>query len=186
MGWEELLYKPPPKKHAPRSKARKAQRLAEIKAELIARRPVPAAVLAARASDKKITYTVLPPVLNQRARLHADRVAARAAKDAAKNAVRAAKNAAKAAAEHIRGVALYVLRDPDTGDVRYVGQTTNPQVRLRTHIINPGKPIKAWMGKITSAPRMQVLAWYPHELITEAESTCIALCLENGVDLLNR
>lgn len=82
--------------------------------------------------------------------------------------------------------ALYVLRDPNTGCVRYVGQTTNPSVRLKMHTVNPGKPVRGWIDSLGGkAPIMQVLAWYPFDSIIAAENQCIALCLEHGIALLN-
>jgi len=82
--------------------------------------------------------------------------------------------------------ALYVLRDPNTGDVRYVGQTINPRVRLKMHTLNPGRPIRDWVKSLAGKPPlMQVLAWYTLSEITSAENQCIALCLEHGIALLN-
>lgn len=56
---------------------------------------------------------------------------------------------------------IYVLRDPRTGVVRYVGKADDPGVRLRGHLRYPdGRAKAAWVAELAAvgmAPVMQVV-----------------------------
>lgn len=50
-----------------------------------------------------------------------------------------------------RPVFIYALTEPDTGEVRYVGQTTNPWWRYAGYLTGrsrPGKRLQAWLADL--------------------------------------
>ena len=55
---------------------------------------------------------------------------------------------------------IYVLRDTRNGQVRYVGRTGNPTVRLSLHCSAPGPATAAWIGELRAAqlkPEMEII-----------------------------
>lgn len=44
---------------------------------------------------------------------------------------------------------VYLLKDPDTKEVRYVGVSGGPTVRLEQHINYPGPGIASWINGLT-------------------------------------
>jgi hypothetical protein len=85
--------------------------------------------------------------------------------------------------------AIYRLVCPYTGNVRYIGQTRNPESRLETHC-RPGfrdkTPKANWIRKLLAGgarPIMEVIEWVSDW--DEAERRHIAEHAANGIKLLN-
>lgn len=61
--------------------------------------------------------------------------------------------------------AIYALRDPSTGEVRYVGKANNPQARLKSHMRaarSRNTPVYCWIRSLKDKglePQMEVLEW---------------------------
>lgn len=88
--------------------------------------------------------------------------------------------------------AIYALHDPRTGDVRYVGQTKDPEARLKAHVRDAleGDPkhVYRWIRQVLVhglEPQMRVLAVVPRSHADEAEIQWIADLRERGADLTN-
>ena len=85
---------------------------------------------------------------------------------------------------------IYVLRDPRTNRIRYVGQTNDPDTRLRDHIqTGQMTPYKEWIIGLVSAglePEMEVIATTEDDLgADELEALEIDQLREADVDLVN-
>lgn len=92
---------------------------------------------------------------------------------------------------------IYGLADPETGIVRYVGQTKNGLRRVKAHCIpsvleNPRTPIDRWCSKLVARnlePQLCVLEEFddvPKELLDKAETKWIASLntkVPNGLNL---
>lgn len=78
-------------------------------------------------------------------------------------------------------VSIYVLRDPASGDVRYVGQTKNPDSRYHGHcslasLANVSSPAAVWCNRLVAAgnpPIFEVIDEVPPEKADEAELEAI-------------
>jgi|SRR6185503_3260124 len=58
-------------------------------------------------------------------------------------------------------IEIYVLIDPRTSEIRYVGQSKNPKKRLRTHRYQCYSKITPWLRELEQAgirPRLEVIA----------------------------
>lgn len=87
-------------------------------------------------------------------------------------------------------VAIYALCDPETGDVRYIGQSRDPAGRLRGHLSERGVPgvHGAWLQALHQRalkPVLRVLAMVPQAQAADAERRQIALHCARGCDLTN-
>jgi len=84
---------------------------------------------------------------------------------------------------------VYVLLDPETRKIRYVGSTREIGLRMRVHWssrLHPDKPVAKWIKEINQKPPYDVLQEVPDHLQFEAESYWIKLLNEvPSVDLLN-
>lgn len=89
---------------------------------------------------------------------------------------------------------IYALIDPRDGAIRYIGQTKEPQVRLRSHItgdavINPAKT--RWLKELEKMglqPYMDVIEGVNGSLanVMERERYWIRYYTDQGFELLNR
>lgn len=77
--------------------------------------------------------------------------------------------------------AIYALRCPVSGEVRYIGQSADPRRRLRHHLVEVGKhPHLAksqWIAGLVSVglqPELEVLEWVPAGDAVAAERRWIA------------
>jgi len=88
-------------------------------------------------------------------------------------------------------VFIYVLKEPDTGVVRYVGKSTNPKRRFRTHINTSGKKRnhkECWISSLLDKglkPIMEVIDEVPEEHGKQWEVAWIAFFKESECDLVN-
>jgi hypothetical protein len=86
---------------------------------------------------------------------------------------------------------LYVLIDPRTKEICYVGVTIDPKARLKNHLRNSSKdhsPKAEWIREILALgkePRMQVFQTVPRKFIDRAEEFWIAHFRERGCPLVN-
>src|ERR1017187_4013369 len=87
---------------------------------------------------------------------------------------------------------IYLLRDPRTGDVRYVGQSVFGEVRLNSHlrITEAGgmNPVHCWIRKLVSmnfTPEWELQEDVSREDVDEAEVWYIAAYRAAGCKLLN-
>lgn len=74
-------------------------------------------------------------------------------------------------------VAIYALKCPESGAVRYIGKANNPKNRLATHIRGARKrrtPVHCWIGSLASPPVMEVLEWVDAADWVAAERRLIA------------
>lgn len=85
---------------------------------------------------------------------------------------------------HPGGVAIYVLKDPHTNAVRYVGQTNRPNNRVNGHVAAAKQAIAAGKDSIKdrwvydlytrqSRPVLEVVEWVPASLANEREQLLI-------------
>ena len=85
---------------------------------------------------------------------------------------------------------IYVLRDPRTDQIRYVGQTSDPEARLRTHIqAGQMTPYKKWVIDLVGAgfePEMEIVATTEDDLkADELEALKIEQLRKDNVGLVN-
>lgn len=86
---------------------------------------------------------------------------------------------------------LYLLRDPDTGAVRYAGKANDPHARLLTHLRDARRrnaPLHCWiksLGVQGKRPGMEVLGAVPIARWEDAERALIELLRRTVPNLLN-
>lgn len=91
-----------------------------------------------------------------------------------------------------RTVYIYALCEPDTNEIRYIGQTVNLQARLHDHKYqknggNEGK--REWLRELGNRglkPVVRVLAEVSAADAETAEGDAIAQAITDGAKLLNR
>ena len=84
---------------------------------------------------------------------------------------------------------IYALTCPDTGEVKYVGKSNNPQIRYNTHIrehdsIHKAKWIES-LKKDGKLPGLKILEEVPESEWAEAEKRWITYYLAMGSELTN-
>lgn len=75
-------------------------------------------------------------------------------------------------------VAIYALKCPVSGEVRYIGKANNPRKRLLSHMRDAKSrktPVYSWLRSLPAPPVMEVLEWVEPEGWAEAERRLIAL-----------
>ena len=83
-------------------------------------------------------------------------------------------------------VAIYSLRHPETGEIRYIGKSVNPENRLRQHIQDSKSrrnPVHCWIQSLTKVgltPQMQVVRWVAEAEWQLHEIELIALHRKSG------
>lgn len=91
-------------------------------------------------------------------------------------------------------IKIYALCDPDTDDIRYIGQTYRSlEIRLKEHIYDcirrPRSTHKVnWINKLISQnklPKIKLIECVSIELATDAERHWISSLLKEGYDLVN-
>lgn len=91
----------------------------------------------------------------------------------------------------VRAVAVFVyaLCEPDSGAVRYVGRSSNPQARLVSHMAQSSERVTAWIGGLRAlgmAPQLRILREVPAgEDSAAIERLAIGEHIARGCDLLN-
>ncbi|GHP00592.1 hypothetical protein KSF_106390 [Reticulibacter mediterranei] len=86
---------------------------------------------------------------------------------------------------------IYELHDPDSGQVRYVGCSEHPGVRLTLHVHNAWKersPKDLWIRTLLRAgkrPVLKVVKKVSYAQRLEEEQRHIRVLLDAGADLLN-
>jgi hypothetical protein len=86
---------------------------------------------------------------------------------------------------------IYSLSEPDTGAVRYVGQTSNISARLALHRKNGSPRVIAWLDELLErglSPSIKAIREVPaadanrveRELINELSATCDLLNIKHG------
>lgn len=82
--------------------------------------------------------------------------------------------------------AVYVLRDPDTREVRYVGKTGQ---RLKRRMQNlwhyPTASAAEWIGSLDTPPHMETIMYLPVEQVLYWERVVIQGMLAEGAALVN-
>lgn len=82
---------------------------------------------------------------------------------------------------------IYALRDPDTGDIRYVGMTGNLERRIIAHM-QPVTNVQRWIEELRKSGKtikVDVLQECSFEAALLAERAWIDKMLSRGCDLLN-
>ena len=85
-------------------------------------------------------------------------------------------------------VTIYALGDPRSGEIRWVGQTVDPAMRLAHHCSGPGAPTQAWIRELKAAglrPRMTLLERCAAEESRELERCYLETIEASGDRLLN-
>lgn len=91
----------------------------------------------------------------------------------------------------MKTVFIYTLREPDTGEIRYVGKTEKPKQRLQAHLRRAGneKSHRAcWLNSLISRglkPVMEVEDEAAEECWQQLEVAYIEFFLSQGCDLVN-
>jgi len=89
----------------------------------------------------------------------------------------------------MRDIYIYALLNPDTGIVRYVGQTATPNLRLKNHIRDKTNAAKhEWIQSLLNegkSPLMTILEVTTQEMCGEREFYWIDRLRNEGNDLLN-
>lgn len=83
---------------------------------------------------------------------------------------------------------IYSLKDPRTGETRYVGKADNPARRLQGHLKHPSKALRPWRDELSLdglAPVMERIATVPFGDCFEWEKTILADFRASGYRLLN-
>jgi predicted GIY-YIG superfamily endonuclease len=86
---------------------------------------------------------------------------------------------------------VYVLKDPTTDEIRYVGQTNDPIARFERHLVSRGRTHRVrWIRSIFesgSAPKMEVVFFdiETREKACLMEVQVIAALRSHGVKLVN-
>lgn len=83
---------------------------------------------------------------------------------------------------------IYALRDPDTDDIHYVGQSSNPAARLQGHMRNPATKLEPWLAKLAvqgRKPVIQILEETTSMDADEKEQFWIRHMAQRGCSLLN-
>lgn len=84
---------------------------------------------------------------------------------------------------------IYKLLDPETKEIRYIGQTQQPFKRFKTHLAEKGKRYKVnWIKSLKEKgqiPVMEVFQCVPLETLGEQESLWIAFYKKEGCNLTN-
>lgn len=94
--------------------------------------------------------------------------------------------------EYPTGQVVYALVDPRTDQVRYVGQTAQPQQRLRQHRHRntTNRPKDAWMLELRALglePQMRILEEVADtDFVLERERRWLLQFVHDGADLLNQ
>lgn len=89
------------------------------------------------------------------------------------------------------GVAIYALRESDSGPVRYIGKTARPRERLEAHRWPSRRsqtPVARWTRKLQALGKplkMEVMLWCERGDWKEMETAMIRLYRERGESLLN-
>lgn len=87
--------------------------------------------------------------------------------------------------------AIYVLVDPSTNALRYVGKTTQPETRMKDHLRARSNVLsrkECWVKSLAAKiiqPEMKIMTWVPSAEADEAERTFINLFRSFGFDLVN-
>ena len=86
-------------------------------------------------------------------------------------------------------IAIYVLRDPVSGDPRYVGRSKRPDIRLKQHNTRSNNDgLRKWIGELKHRglyPIMEIIEWCDNDLKSERENFHIAKHLESFPNMLN-
>lgn len=84
---------------------------------------------------------------------------------------------------------IYALKEPDTGEIRYIGKANNPKNRLRDHLTDTGRCHRVfWIQSLVnkgSRPLLEILDEVPIEYWQQWEVAYIEFFREEGNDLVN-
>lgn len=85
---------------------------------------------------------------------------------------------------------IYILKNPDTNEVRYVGQTNDIKRRLDRHIqnsrnIRDKRHVSNWIRSLTNKPIMEVVETCDESTRNEREQYWIDYYKTQGCDLCN-
>lgn len=84
---------------------------------------------------------------------------------------------------------IYVLKDPRTGDVRYVGLTNNPAIRYQQHLQSSSGDKQSWIAELSSEgirPLLEIIETVETKVQAETrEQYWIYEYRGRGADLLN-
>lgn len=80
---------------------------------------------------------------------------------------------------------VYAIKDPDTGIVRYVGVTTRPFARAKSHLKGWDPITRSWTRGLKKIADFEVLEIVPLSQAEDAESKWLRFYSKEG-DLINR
>lgn len=88
-------------------------------------------------------------------------------------------------------VFIYVLKEPETGEIRYVGKTARPKERLRKHVVHSKRNSnhrECWIFSLLSRnerPVFEIIDEVPIEYWSQWEVAWIEFYREQGANLVN-
>lgn len=84
---------------------------------------------------------------------------------------------------------IYALKEPDTGEIRYIGQTNNPHRRLITHSTTKEKCHRGnWIRALKKSgqkPILEIVDEAPYEFRDPIEAAYVQFFREQGCNLVN-
>lgn len=86
---------------------------------------------------------------------------------------------------------IYALKEPDTGEIRYIGKTNDPKRRFPEHVRNANKRrnyCERWIFSLREAgqkPILEIVDEAPYEFRNPIEAAYIQFFREQGCELVN-
>lgn len=86
---------------------------------------------------------------------------------------------------------IYALKDPESGEIRYIGKANDSEKRLRSHLRDAKRrmtPVYCWIQKLAKdgkTPKLEVLLFCQKDAWPEYERILIAEYRVGGARLLN-
>lgn len=86
----------------------------------------------------------------------------------------------------MRTTFIYALKEPDTGEIRYVGKADDPRERLRVHLCDKKRNHRTnWINSLAGKPVLEVVDEVPVEHWPQLEVAYIEFFREQGCNLVN-
>lgn len=86
---------------------------------------------------------------------------------------------------------IYALKEPDTGEIRYIGKSDNPKYRLTRHVSEAKRMLQNtdrknnWIRSLATKPLLEIVDEVPCEYWQQLEIAYIEFFREQGIELVN-